>query len=618
MATYYKYAERSADSQINWAEVGKNMSDMLLEENRIREQKKTAIDTASRKYGQVLANSPMGEHRTAREATLKFADDAANYMRMQDQLLKSGQMKLKDYIIARQNLLDGTDNAFAAMKEFQDDYGELMERAKTNQSALLELRSMEQVQKFGNWTKSGFYINPTDGNVNVAMMTEKDINGKKVYTMDDNPGEFASVNYVRGLIKTRFNRYDPNAAADGFVKAMGTQIEAVQKAVADLRNQGLIQTVTDIRNKKTIDPVTNQIIYNIDMAENQAVQAALANDYDRASLLTDSKKTAPNGKLYDFTDNAQEAAANPNLILKTYDPNTGQIALKFTDKQIKDSNDYMLTEFRRRYDYEKDIKITPQPQLQERRAPTPGEIDEKNKLADAKNFAQNMATALTGKDPVAVGNAIKYLANKSGKIVNRTASGITVSNTDGSNASTYNFNEAGKLADPKKLTTALVSAFGVELPEDKIVNFANQFIGNNPLETKTSASGFAPKPTNISPIDAYNREVDVSVSKSPAAKWASEDAFAKELNNAVTKFGYTAKSSLATEGVYLRDKDGNDSEVFEITKDEAQNKKVLKRISDWIKNDLKGATPEEKEANAGSALQTLGVTKPGGVGAKYN
>jgi hypothetical protein len=68
----------------------------------------------------------------------------------------------------------------------------------------------------------------------------------------------------------------------------------------------------------------------------------------------------------------------------------------------------------------------------------------------------------------------------------------------------------------------------------------------------------------------------------------------------------------------LRDKDGNDSEVFEITKDEAQNKKVLKRISDWIKNDLKGATPEEKEANAGSALQTLGVTKPGGVGAKYN
>jgi len=55
MATYYKYAERSADSQINWAEVGKNMSDMLKEETRIREEKKAAIDAASREFGQTLA-----------------------------------------------------------------------------------------------------------------------------------------------------------------------------------------------------------------------------------------------------------------------------------------------------------------------------------------------------------------------------------------------------------------------------------------------------------------------------------------------------------------------------------------------------------------------------------
>lgn len=620
MATYYKYAERSADSQINWAEVGKNMSDMLLEENRIREDKKASIDAASRQYGEVLANSPMGEHKTAREATLKFADDAANYMRIQDQLLKSGQLKLKDYTIARQNLLDGTNNAFTAMKEFQNDYGELMERAKTNKSALLELRSMEQVQKFGNWSKSGFYINPTDGNVNVAMMTEKDINGKKVYTMDSNPGEFASVNFVRGLIKTRFNRYDPNVAADGFVNSLGKQIEAVQKSVGDLKRQGLIETVNDIRTKKEIDPVTKQILFSIDMAEDQAVKAALANDYDRASLLTDSKKTASNGKLYDFTDDAKEAAkpGNENLILKTYDPNTGQIALKFTNNQIKDSDEYMKTEFRRRYDYEKDIKTTPQTQLQESRPPTGAEIDERNRRADAKIFGENLAMALTGKDPVAIGNSIKYLANKSGKIVNRTSTGITISNTDGTGSTTYSFTEAGKVADPKKLTKAMISSFGTALPEETIVNVANNLIGSNQLERATSASGFNPTPQRINPVEAYNQQVDVSISKSPAAKWASEDAFAKELNNSLTKFGYTAKPSLVTEGVYLRDKDGNDSDVFEITGDEAKNKQVLKRISDFIKTNLKGATPEEKEANAQGALQTLGVTRAGGVGAKYN
>ena len=128
MATYYKYAERSADSQINWAEVGKDMSDMLKEETRIREEKKAAINAASREYGQVLANSPQGEHEPARQAALKFADNASKYMLMQDKLLKSGQMSLKDYTISRQNLLDGTDNAFTALKDYQSVFAKKMER----------------------------------------------------------------------------------------------------------------------------------------------------------------------------------------------------------------------------------------------------------------------------------------------------------------------------------------------------------------------------------------------------------------------------------------------------------------------------------------------------------
>ena len=38
--TYYKYAERQVDTRINWAEVGKDMSDMLLEERKLRERKR--------------------------------------------------------------------------------------------------------------------------------------------------------------------------------------------------------------------------------------------------------------------------------------------------------------------------------------------------------------------------------------------------------------------------------------------------------------------------------------------------------------------------------------------------------------------------------------------------
>jgi hypothetical protein len=56
MATYFKYAERSAESQINWAEVGKNMTDMLQEQERIRDEKISALDAATRELGEKLAN----------------------------------------------------------------------------------------------------------------------------------------------------------------------------------------------------------------------------------------------------------------------------------------------------------------------------------------------------------------------------------------------------------------------------------------------------------------------------------------------------------------------------------------------------------------------------------
>ena len=42
--TYFKYAEKNANSRINWADVGADMSAMISEEARVREEKKSAID----------------------------------------------------------------------------------------------------------------------------------------------------------------------------------------------------------------------------------------------------------------------------------------------------------------------------------------------------------------------------------------------------------------------------------------------------------------------------------------------------------------------------------------------------------------------------------------------
>jgi hypothetical protein len=61
MASYINYAEKQAASQINWAEISKNLSDTLYKEAEIRQEKKDAIDKASREYGQKLNEAPTTE-----------------------------------------------------------------------------------------------------------------------------------------------------------------------------------------------------------------------------------------------------------------------------------------------------------------------------------------------------------------------------------------------------------------------------------------------------------------------------------------------------------------------------------------------------------------------------
>ena len=178
MATYYNYVERTADSQINWAEVGKNMTDMLQQESKVREQKKAAIDAASREFGQTLANPPQGEHKGANQWALEYGDNASQFMLMQDRLLKSGNMKLKDYTVARQNLLDGTDRAFNLTKDYQAVFADKMERYKTGKSQDIEQWLMAQAEGYSDFNKSQLYINPTNGTVSVAMKEKKVIDGK--------------------------------------------------------------------------------------------------------------------------------------------------------------------------------------------------------------------------------------------------------------------------------------------------------------------------------------------------------------------------------------------------------------------------------------------------------
>ena len=392
MATYYKRVEREADSQVNWAEIGKSMSDMLANENKIREDKKAAIDKASRDYAEVLANSPQGEHVGARQQALDFANNASQYMLMQDKLLKSGQLKLKDYTIGRQNLVDDTDRAFKMNAEYQKVFAEKMERSRTDISALYELDAMERIEGFGNFSQSGMYIDPTTGRVSMAMKEKQIVDGKEVYVMADNPEKRTTIDTLNGLLLGKWDKYKVNDATTAFAESIGENIQTL-RTVGSRTKAGQILTVSDVlsqarqeadinaeitskeaqikalegkTDKKSIaaktklegeiksakdELVSSKAVFDFVKFETDGINSMLANDFNRMSVLTDNKKTAPNGKIYRFTRNAEDAKNNEEAILMVPDPASGMEKPQFSEAQLKESTEFMRTNLRGKYDY---------------------------------------------------------------------------------------------------------------------------------------------------------------------------------------------------------------------------------------------------------------------------
>ena len=309
--TYYKYQERSVDSQINWADVGKSMSDMLNTEAETREAKKSAIDEASRQFGEVLANAPVGDYDAGNTFALTFANDAQEYRKMQDTLLKSGQLSLKDYTIGRQNINDGTNNMFNLSKEYQAEYTRKMARWEGDESSFREVWDMQQAEGLANLRDAKGYINPTNGVVNVGKMV---MNDKGVYEMSTNPNDFAQVNQLRARMKMEYNRYNLNEQAAKKVAFLGDIEEEVIKYAGEGSLNTIITMIDAKQGNYNIDSDAKDFVAGYKEWEKLQVSAIMSVPTHVESILMDTKVTAPNGERYTFTYDKEERDKHNNLV----------------------------------------------------------------------------------------------------------------------------------------------------------------------------------------------------------------------------------------------------------------------------------------------------------------
>lgn len=308
--TFYKYAERSAESQINWNEVGRQMSDVVNEEARIRQEKKAAIDDGIKDFNEYINNQPLGDHQGFNDWTTQFSTDTAEYALQVERLLKSGQMNVRDYTNIRANLQQGTTEAFEFGKEFNTKYAELQKRMEVDpetglpQAQALEEYMMNSTRGLGNFSSSRLWINPTDGKV---LLGKKDMVDSEdglgiTARMQENPGAYAPVNELRNRLNAKYDIYDINKSTDTIAASLGTRIDAIMAGGVKERENPLAQPA-------------------IVSAISDAVNGQLASPTNVTSVLTNTLRLNPDGNgLYEFTQDPKAAAKDPNLILMVPNP----------------------------------------------------------------------------------------------------------------------------------------------------------------------------------------------------------------------------------------------------------------------------------------------------------
>lgn len=338
MATYYKYAERNVDSQINWAEVGRGISDMLSNEAEIREEKKAAIDEASRQFAEVLANAPQGEYQPMNDWLLKFGDDAAQMRLMQDTLLKSGQLKLRDYTAMRQNITDGVNDMFTVAEKIQKDAELKMQRYKDGESQELEAWLMEQVQGLANFQKSQGYINPATGQVSLGKMVE---GPDGVMVLSTDPADLMSIQEMKNYISTEFDYYDSDAVLRENVAEIGDFVtNNIDKLDGFLRT-GSITEITDVKLRDDFESIINlQVEAMMDNPYN--LTSILSNDMVSVTTKDENGNIIPTGKTWGFEWYKEGKEYDDNVIVMK-DDGSGMPKPMLTEFQEEKIREYLKT-----------------------------------------------------------------------------------------------------------------------------------------------------------------------------------------------------------------------------------------------------------------------------------
>jgi hypothetical protein len=571
--TYYKYAEREASSQINWAEVSKGLTDTITQVDKDRQAKKAAIDEATRKDMLTLADAPKGENTTASEWTIKYANDMMNYRLTIDRLLKSGKMSLRDYQVAAQNSKDSTNLVFTISKEYQDEYKSIMDRKRAGDSSRFEVEMAALNESLANISSTVPYINSTNGMVYLATGVPGE---DGVQQMGDN---YVSLQALRNRVKTKIDRY---SLSDGLSAAAGKLGEYTisELGKTDFRRTGI---VTDISDPTIRDTYTKW--------EDATVKDIMASNYQLASILADNMNINPRtGNQYRITTSKAEFDADKSgdVVLMANENGSGIIMPQFKEEQKKDVEAFIKGQIKNFIDQKTEKNVFQEPDVYR---PSAAEIEASN-TAKTTRQSGNMLAKLYSGDAAEIQSAVDYFngLDEVDSIV-RDSDGVQIKFSNG-NLKTVKFkNPDGSL---KTQADFIRSASSHLIGSDADINEVLKGsigTGKKAFNTTGKASAVTTKTTPPAPLTSQQKAKNYLASTITAdIVNQDEETAVPQLLSALGKLGFDAEESGAGNYVTIKapgtkDKAGASKE-FSLKDGPGQAAKVRQNIIDFVISNL--------------------------------
>ena len=591
--SYYGYVERENASQINWAEVGENLTGVLKKANDDRQAKRDAFDQSTKEYQEVLNNAPSGDFKTANAFALNHASDASKTRLLQDRLLKSGLMKDRDYTVARQNLVDGTKQMFGLSEEYQKEYAAKIKRREAMESQELESWLMGQIEGLGNLTDVKSFINQEDGSVSIGKLVEGP-NGTRV--LSKNPNDFLTVNQLRNRYKKQYNVFKVGETMAVEADRLGSFINTIRNAGGP-EYAGQITKMLDATLRGTLDKNQKNAVDNFEKMERNMINSYLeSNPLNALSVLTNYLGVDSEGNNFELTFDAAEAAGDPTKLL-VKDNGSGTIEFAGTEEQKKLAFEAVQNNFRNQIDREKTISTYTEPK------PSATQINQDNKEAQDTEVATNIAQLYYGND-AQVQEAEDYLRSINPNIdtIDRTGENIILTFNDDRADEIIPFrDDSGNELDQAAWITASANFFLGDKQKitdiDKIITLSKI---DTSLDFNPDSTGFSGGVIEVeeTAMEAIMRGLSDDIPDNHTAyaqlKTDDKDANGKFVEDYSDKLpaGFTVSQVALSGDTKIKLKKGSKNNIeIDITKPDAV-KKILKFIENNI--DLVGEKSEDR------------------------